>query len=52
MWPNPQFLVDLVKFTEETLLKNFILSAVSALYLKLYFIPYQRQTQKSCQFLG
>ena len=30
MWPNPQFTVDLVTFTEE-ILKNFIVCAVTAL---------------------
>ena len=28
MWPNPQFPADLVTFTEESLMENFIFRAV------------------------
>ena len=31
MWPNPQETADLVTFTEEILMKNFIFCAVSIL---------------------
>ena len=34
MWPNPQFPVDLVTFTDETLMENFIFCAVI-----LKFVP-------------
>ena len=29
MWPNPQFPADLVTFTEETTIENFIFCVVS-----------------------
>ena len=28
MWPNPQFPADLVTFTEETVMENFIICAL------------------------
>ena len=33
MWPNPQFPGDLVTFTEEILVENFIFRAVPQLHL-------------------
>ena len=33
MWANPQILADLVTFTEEILMKNFIFCAVHAKFL-------------------
>ena len=33
MWPNPQETTDLVTFTEESLMENFIFCAVSYIIL-------------------
>ena len=38
MWPNPQFPADLVTFTEETLMENFISCAVSDIDMKHVFV--------------
>ena len=32
MWPNPQFSVDLIKFTEEILNEHFIFCAVYKIF--------------------
>ena len=34
MWPNPQEITDLVTFTEETLMENFIFCSVVAYFLR------------------
>ena len=36
MWPNPQFPADLVKFTEEILMENFIFCPMESVWL---FVP-------------
>ena len=39
MWPNPQFPVDLVTFTEEIFnMENFIFSAVSTTAFVAYYL--------------
>ena len=43
MWPNPQFPVNLVTFTEKILIENFIFCAVVQ-----FKWPYENSFPKTC----
>ena len=44
MWPNAQFPADLVTFTEESFIENFIFCAVSMSNYKNYLSPFSETT--------
>ena len=49
MWPNPQFPVDLVTFTEEILMENFIFYAVAIIWFQvLLFLSEYKGMDFSC----
>ena len=39
MWSNPHFPADLVIFTEETLMENFIFCSVTVIFVRIFRQP-------------